>query len=80
MTFEEWYDEYWRCADWSDGQEAYNAAYRAWIAGAEARELRALLAEAETYVRAYKCQCHAPGGRDGASNLLKRIAELETKP
>lgn len=44
-------------------------------AAEEITRLRAELAEAETYVRAYKCQCDAPKGIEGASAWLKRNQE-----
>ena len=40
--------------------------------------LRRLLAEAEIYVRAYKCQCDAPDGIAGASRLLRKMGQALT--
>ncbi|BBL75602.1 hypothetical protein [Methylomagnum ishizawai] len=46
----------------------------------ERDRLRVLLAEAEIYVRAYKCQVQAPGWIAGASRLAGEIAVTVSKP
>jgi len=40
--------------------------------------LRRLVAEAEIYVRAYKCHCDAPEGREGARRLLRKMGQVLT--